>query len=69
MTDVHQTTPAEPSIFSAEHALRTTIEQAIGMIDAAKRDAAPVEAWLPTLRRTLRGGLVAAEALNGGEDA
>lgn len=56
------------SIYSAENALRETIEQAIGMIDAAKRDGAPAIEWVPALRRTLRGGLVAAEALNGADD-
>lgn len=59
------TTSTTASIFSAEHALREAVEQAVQIIDAAKRDNAPLDRWLPVLRRTLRGGLVAADALNG----
>ena len=63
-----QATSEATSIFSAEHALRETVRQAVGMIDAAKRDGDPNGEMVPALRRLLRGGLIAADALNGEVD-
>jgi hypothetical protein len=57
-------TVLEASIYTAEYALRETVQQAIGMIDAAKIHGDPNGEMIPALRRLLRGGLIAADALS-----